>query len=196
MAESLGIITPGTFDATNSDAVFSIIGTDPVLEKFTDPSPDADYLVDSTNTTHTATAYFAMGDTPSNFGTMTTISAQLRFVKDVDGANKEWNGIQVQIFQSDRSTALTNPVWVAGDGNIGTDIVGTTATTGSVTALTGVNTSADKTVWDAAVVAITYDVNRLKGGTTDEYRVTAAELTGTYEIASGSTFLPRATFIM
>jgi hypothetical protein len=66
-------------------------------------------------------------------------------------------------------------------------ITTTTPTDSSVIPMTNPNTSADKTVWDEALVLIRFGITRSKSGDDFQERVFAAEVTGTYTIAEPST---------
>jgi hypothetical protein len=139
---------------------------------------DTSYIFEGNNSTFLSTAYLSLEDLPADFDTMDTLSVQYRRWADTVSANKTLNGVWIQVLQSDRSTALTNIKVESFSGGLSD----TTPTNSSVLTMTGVNTTAAKSVWDAAVVAITFSVTRSMGGNQDEYRVSAFELTGTYTL--------------
>ncbi|HZL94116.1 MAG TPA: hypothetical protein VFB99_10745 [Vicinamibacterales bacterium] len=169
----VGILALGTNSALSSTA---LVGTQPVLEVIGSPD-DADYVHDNTNSTHTGTADFALGDTPSDFGNMDTLSVQLRYLQS-GLSNNTWDSLRARVFQSDGTTPLTDERTVA------SSITTTSATNSSALAFTGVNTSANKATWDGAIVRLFWGVTRTKGGDTHSLRVTAAQITGTYTAAS------------
>ncbi len=56
--------------------------------------------------------------------------------------------------------------------------------------MTNPDTSAGKSVWDAARVYLTWNITRNKGGDVDTARVYAAEVTGDYDIDASVTREP------
>lgn len=141
---------------------------------------DTDYVHDNSNTTHTGTASFALANMPADFGTMLTLNINLRYAWGAGTQVNTWDNLRARVFKSDGTTALTNSVTIA------SAITTTTATDSGATAFTGVDTTATKADWDAAVVHIFFDITRNKGGDSLTERVFAAEITGTYNIATAS----------
>lgn len=163
----------GNLNATFSTVDALITGTEPVLELI-GSAVDTSYVYDATNSTHTGIAAMALGDVPGDFGTMLTLAIQLRYRLGTSTANKTWDSLTAQVYQSDGTTPLTNAVTIA------TNITTTTATNSSVVSFTGVDTTSGAAVWNGALVFLRFSATRTKGGNTDDLRVTAAEVTGTY----------------
>jgi len=172
LATDIGTLALGTYTNVSNTA---IQGSDPVLEVIASLD-DADYVYDATNTTHEGRARFALADMPVNFGTMATLNVRLRYHWAAGTQVNTWNTLSAQVFKSDNTTALTNKVTVA------SSITTTSATNSSVISLTGLDTDANKTDWDGAFVHIFFSITKVKGGDTIQKRVTAGELTGTYEV--------------
>lgn len=172
---SLPTLALGTFANVSSTA---IQGSDPVLEEIAS-TDDTDYVYDATNSTHTGTARFALEDMPADLGNVDTLFCQLRYALATGVPSNLWDALRARVFKSDGTTALTNSLTIA------STIVTTTITNSSVLQFTGVDTAATKADWNAAVVHVLFDITRVKGGDTLQKRVFAAELTGTYTIATG-----------
>lgn len=166
----LGTLTLGTYTNVSNTA---IQGSDPVLETIAG-TDDNDWVYDATNSTHTGEASFALADTPSDFGVMSTVSIRLRYAWQTGTQTNSWNNLNARIFKSDGTTALTALATVA------SSITTTTLTNSSVINFTGVDTAANKADWDGAVVRIYFDISKTKSGDTLQKRVYAAEVTGTY----------------
>ncbi len=171
---TLPTLAAGDVDTTNSDHEGQTSATAPLQE--IGSASDTSYIFEGTNRSLTSTAYLALENMPTDFETMDTLSFQYRAFADQVTANKTLDSISIQIFQFDRSTALTNASTVNYIGGLSN----TTPTNSGVFSLTGVDTTSAKSVWDGAVVAISFTVSRSMGGNQDEYRISAFELTGTY----------------
>ena len=171
---SLGTLELGTYTNVSST---TITGSDPVLESIAG-TDDADYVSDATNSTHTGTARFTLGDTPADLGNVDTVSINLRYAFAAGTQVNLWDSLTAQIVESDGSTPLTDAVTIA------SDITTTTLTDSGAIALTNPNTSANKETWDAALVLINWNITRVKGGDTIKKNVYAAEVTGTYTAAA------------
>jgi hypothetical protein len=175
----LGTLELGTL--ADSPSV-SLQGSEPVLEAIAS-ADDADYVFDAANSTHTASARFSLGDTPADLGNVDTISIRLRYGLGAAPDNNTWDSLTAQIVESDGDTGLTDAVTV-----VSGPIEDTDPTNSSVVALTNPDTGASKATWDAARVKLGFNVTKNKGGDTIQKRVYAAEVTGTYTIASGQEF--------
>lgn len=180
----LGTLAASGLDATNSDAAITETNTPFDLIAAAD---DNEYAHEDGNNTHSFAGYWDIGSVPTDFASMDTISINLRYVTDTTNANMEWTGLGAAIVDSTTGTLYAdngagNHVWLAGDGNTGTDISTTTATNTGATALTvtTAGSNATKANWDAAKLEIHWQTNKIKGGGTVDRRVTAAEITGTY----------------
>ncbi|HAG06312.1 MAG TPA: hypothetical protein DCG68_05560 [Cryomorphaceae bacterium] len=173
---SLGTIAFGTGSNFSNTAE---TGTPPVLEVIASASLTT-HVHDTSNTTHTGTADYALGDMPSDFGHMDTLSVNVRYGWQSGTQTNTWNSLTVQIFQSDGSTALTASRTIASS-------ITTNDTTSGALAFTGVDTTSDKTVWDGAIARISWSISKVKSGDSLEERVFAAELTGTYTVGASTT---------
>lgn len=151
----------------------SIVGSDPVLETIGTAS-DTDYVQTQQNATGRYTAEFTLDNMPSDFGTMTTLSIQLRFLQS-GLSNNTWDTLAARVYESGGTTPLTD------EATVSSSITATSATNSTVIGFTGVNTSQKSAVWNGAVVRIYFDITKNKGGDTFSAQVTAGELTGTYE---------------
>ena len=174
---SLGTLALGTYSNVSNTA---IVGTEPVLNLIA-AANDATYVNDSSNTTHTGTAQFALGDTPADFSAMLTLSVQLRYFWESGTQTNTWGSLTARVFRSDGTTPLTD------EATLATGITTTTPTNSSAVGFTGVDTAADKSVWDAAVVRINFGITKVKGGDSLTERVSAAQITGTYTAVVAAT---------
>ena len=166
---TLPTLALGTF--TNVSGA-TITGTEPVLQVIAS-AVDSSYVYSGqNNTTGTYRANFALADTPSDFTKMGTLDVRLRYL--ISAAASNTCSLTVQVFQSDGTTALTNAVQVVAN------VTNTVAENSSVITLTGLDTTANKAVWDGALVQVSWGLQKVKGGDSNQRRVTAAELTGTY----------------
>ena len=173
---SLGTLELGTHTDESGDTALN--GSDPVLENIAG-TDDADDVFDGTNDTHAGQAWFTLADMPGNFDTMNTVDIRLRYgLLNAADADLKWDSLQAQIRESNGSTVLTDTVTVA------SNITDESPTNSSVISMTSPNTTANKTVWDAARVYLTWNVTRAKGGDAQEFQVYAAEITGDYDIAA------------
>lgn len=171
---SLGTIAFGTGSNFSNTAE---TGTPPVLQVIGSAN-DSTNVHDTSNTSHTGTADYALGDTPSDFGTMATLSVNIRYAWQSGTQTNTWTTLAVQIFQSDGSTQLTNSRTIA------SSITTSTPTNSGALAFTGVDTTSGKAVWDGAIARISWSISKNMSGDSLEERVFAAELTGTYNIAA------------
>ena len=148
---------------------------------------DATYGYVNNNGTNAYDMGWEMGDTPSDFGTMTALSVVLRYCWGTDpGTASTWPGLECRITASDGTTVYAG----AGGGGWLTVVasVANTVTTptdsGSVgMVLTAAGSAATKSEWDAAILQIRIQRTKVKGGSSDQQRVHEADLTGTYDVA-------------
>lgn len=177
---TLPTLALGTF--TNVTGA-TIVGTEPVLQVIASAADGSYVYSGESNTTGTYSANFALGDTPSDFGNMDTLAVRLRYL--ISAAATNTCTLSVQVFQSDGTTALTNSVQVVAN------VTNTAAANSGVITLTGLNTAANKAVWDGALVRIDWGLTKVKGGDSNQRRVTAAEITGTYSAGASETLIDR-----
>lgn len=168
----LGILALGTFTNGNDTA---IQGSDPVLEVI-GSTDDADYVYTTLNATSSAIARFALGNVPSDFGDMDTLSIQLRYAWATGTQVNTWSTLAARVWDSTGTIPYTNERTVASG-------ITTTTPTNSVVAgftLTAEGLAATKAEWDAAIVYIYFYITKSMAGDTLQKRVYAAEITGTY----------------
>ena len=168
----LPTLTLGAFVAGSSVST-ATTGTPPVLQSIA-TADDATNVHDTNNATHTGVAVFELGDTPTDFGTMDTLSIRVRFAIQSGARVNTWDLLTGQVVAADGTTPLT------AERTLAIDIINTTPTNTTVLAFSSLNTSADKATWDGALVILRFSVTRDMGGDALEERVLAAELTGTY----------------
>ena len=172
----LGTIELGTYTSGSPSSNTDITGSDPILESISG-ADDADFVFDNSNTSHTGVGTFDLGDVPDDFDTILTVAIRLRYARAAIEDNNIWDALNVQIVESDGSTALTDDTEI-----VAGPIQNTTITNSSVITLTNPNQSATREDWEAALVLINFVIDRNKGGDTIEERVYAAEVTGTYTV--------------
>jgi hypothetical protein len=175
---TLPLLVPGLSSNLNG---IEVPNGDPALEAIATPA-DASFAQHSNNSGGTFSADFDLPEMPADFASMDTLTVRLRYLRAVGTAVNTWNSLQASVVNS-AGAALSNTVTIA------SNITTTTATNSGVITLTGLNTTADKTVWDNARLRIFWVITRSMGGDTLGRRVTAGELTGTYTTAA-----PQTTF--
>lgn len=142
---------------------------------------DTDYAYDSSNNSGTSTLYqgYELDNMPTDFVSMATLSARLRYGWAGTFSNRTWDFLRVRI--------TGNGLNLAG-GSLGTSsyltiassITVTTPTNSSTISFPNINTTATKTDWDAAVLEMQLVSTRSGGGSSVQRRVYAAEISGTY----------------
>jgi hypothetical protein len=182
----LGVIKLGNYSATNSTWT-GVTGTQPVLDDITTPV-DSTYLHDDDVGSNSGlVAWFPLDNMPADFESMDTLSIQIRYHRPAYDAVKTVVAINARIFIGDGSaTSITSSEVVA------SSVTNTAATNSSVIDFTTVNTASTKTTWDGAWLRFELIQSKTKGGSADEMRITAAQLTGTYT-AAGTTHQGIAT---
>lgn len=166
----------GNRNATFSSASYTTTGTEPVLEQIAS-AVDTSYVGSTSNATGANAVYMALGAMPSDFSAMLTLSVRLRYAwAATPNGNLTWDSLQAAIVASDGSTAYTNTITLA------SSITTTTYTNSSATAFTinATGLAATKAQWESALLVITNNSTRSKGGDTTAQTVSAGELTGTY----------------
>ena len=154
-------------EAADSDPVWEVIGS----------AVDTDYVYSSTNSSSSNTADVLL-NWPTDFdnpSTTSSLSVQLRYLLQTGTRVNSWDTLSATLVDSS-GTALSNTVTVA------SSITTTTATNSATITITGLNTTAGSAVWQAAKLRVTIDITRSMGGDTLEKRVTAAQVTGTYDV--------------
>jgi hypothetical protein len=187
----LGTLALGAYDATNStiDGVGGTPSGDP-LEVIAS-ADDNDYIHTDNNNSTDEVAYVALANMPGDFDSMDSVSINVRYHRDVDtDTSKTWDSIVVEIFADNAgTTSLAGPATIV-SGNITT----TTATNSGATTVDATPTGT-KAQWDAAYVRFTFNKTKSMAGNTDDFRITAAEVTGTYTQAAGGDATANPTVI-
>lgn len=136
-------------DGTGADVVDENDLTSNIWQSIDDDpkSPtDTDWI---NNTATTASKFIALSNLPSTFGTAQVARVQARYRGQQFGSGTVT--LYAQLFQSDETTSMSDEVQVeavTGDGSF--------ANTAELV-LTGLNTSANKTVWDAALIRFRWE---------------------------------------
>lgn len=127
-------------------------------------------------------AYYGLTTMPSDFSTMDSLQYRVRY--RFQSLSDDTLTFYLQIMRSDGSTPLTNQMTVASS----------TAPTAYVdstdVSFTGVDTSAGKSVWDAALLYIFVDLAKLGGLDSGYVEVAAVDFEGVYTQSSG-TIIPQ-----
>jgi hypothetical protein len=130
------------------------------------------------NATATVDQGYALADMPADFGTMSAASIQLRYGRSANSTLLLWNNLQARIMSG--ATVLAAADSGGGFANVASNITVTTPTNSGVVSFAYVNTAANKATWDAAVLEMRIVQTRDMGGATNELRVFAGQVTGTY----------------
>lgn len=155
---------------------------------------DATYGGNNNNSTGEWAAGWELGNMPTDFGTMSTLSLEVRYGWGAAPSNLTWGNISASIWTADGTTLLA--AFTSGASTASTalwqpivqNITTTGQTNSGAVAFSYVNTTADKTAWDSAVVHISVQQSRSKGGQVNSQRVYEADITGTY--ATGASTIP------
>ena len=162
---------PNEWDSAPNDAL-TLIGA---------AGQDTNFGFVNTNTTGTYTQGYLFNGTPVDFSTMRSgLTIQLRFAWNAyDATLSTWPSLTARIVSG--ATILAASTAGGAFQSIATSITTTTPTNSAVVGFSYVNSTADKTTWDSAVVELLIDRARSKGGTTNEQRVFALSITGEYD---------------
>jgi hypothetical protein len=145
---------------------------------------DTNFGFVSTNATGNYTQGYALDDVPTDFNKMTsTLAIELRYGWSAfDGGLSTWPSLTARIVSG--ATILAAATVGGAFQSVSTTITNTTPTNSGAISFSYVNTTADKTTWDAAIVEILIERARSKGGNTNEQRVFALSVTGEYDAGS------------
>lgn len=145
---------------------------------------DANFAENTSNLSGTSTLDqgYLLGDTPSDFATMDSLSVRIRYGWNGAFSNRTWTVLGARIM--DGATVLAAADADGAFTEAATAITNTTPETGSVVAFAHVNTTATKAQWDAGVVELRQVSVRTAGGSSVARRVYAFEVTGVYTVAS------------
>jgi murein DD-endopeptidase MepM/ murein hydrolase activator NlpD len=139
---------------------------------------DGLFIVAGANST--STIFYDITDSPSDFDTMTALNYDIRY--KITPLSGDTEVLYVQVFKSDKSTALTNEMTV-----VSTTAALTIRNKGS-TAFTGVDTAATKADWDGAYFRIRTAHTKSGGNDNSVWSIDGFEMTGTYTpVVSGPT---------
>lgn len=181
----LGTLRPGAANTTGLPTTGSIIGNPGGSTALSD---DSDTTFDGQNTNSSGTYQHGreLGNTPSDFGTMATCLIQCRTAWEGTPTNSTWDDVAGRIMASNGSTVLA----AADSGGTFQSMGNPPETTtyglrpASPQAFSFVNTTADKTAWDGAIVQFQWIRTRNKGGDSLGCRISEGYVTGTYNVAS------------
>jgi hypothetical protein len=154
-----------------------------------DSNQDTNFGFVNTNSTGNYTQGYLFNGVPTDFVTMRFgLEIQLRYGWNAyDATLSTWPSLSARIVSG--TTILAASDTGTGFQNVAA-LITTTTPTNSIVNFGFVNTTADKTAWDSAVVEILIERARNKGGNTNEQRVFALSVTGQYNSLS-----PRYFFI-
>jgi len=133
---------------------------------------DGVFIVAGANST--SSIFYSVTDTPSDFVKMITLNYNIRY--KITPLSNDTEVLYVQVFKSDKTTALTNEMTV-----VSTTTAITITNKGS-TAFTGVSTTATKAEWDAAYYRIRTTHAKSGGADNSVWSIDAFEMTGTYQL--------------
>lgn len=197
MAE-LGSISPGVANTGTPDGVTAFVSLPDNAWETIDSADDGDYAYVDTNTTDNYAVGYVLGNMPTDFGNMDsgTCNVRVRYAWDAKSTGNEiWNDIDARVVTAtgtvlaaaDSGGTFETVVDVPGSAE-GDGILTTTATNTTNISFTYVNTGASKSQWDNAVLEVRINRVKNKGGGTDQQRIYAAEINGTYTISSGPAY--------
>ncbi|MEK9754995.1 MAG: hypothetical protein VW338_17520, partial [Rhodospirillaceae bacterium] len=169
---------------SNADGTIEVIGS-------ADDGDHADGGSSNPSGTAGMVAGWALDDTPSDFGTMDDLTAQVRYALDATDADIDCADLRCRIVNGTTLLAGGSNVAVTNAASFQTVVSGSFSNTSfansSSTSFGYVNTSAAKTAWDGATLEIAYTRTRSKGGGTNVVQVSAAEVTGNYTTGASET---------
>jgi hypothetical protein len=144
--------TLGVNELLNSYADMKFEGTEPYLQKLASPD-DSKYIYVDTNASVSTYATFKLDTMPSDFGSMDTLSVNLRYFRSAGTVTNIWDYISIRVVKSGGSDLVSTYVIEPHPGP-------TTPTNTGVLNFTGVNTSDSKADWDGARVTISLGTTR------------------------------------
>jgi hypothetical protein len=152
-----------------------------------DSNQDTNFGFVNTNSTGNYTQGYLFNGVPTDFVTMRSgLKIQLRYGWNAyDATLSTWPSLNVRIVSG--TTILAASDTGTGFQNVAALITTTTPTNTTDVNFGFVNTTADKTAWDSAVVEILIERARNKGGNTNEQRVFALSVTGEYNALDTTT---------
>jgi len=180
---TLPTLYPGAADVTGLPTTGSIISSPGGVTALSDAS-DATFDSQSTNTSGTYQYGRAMDNTPGDFGTMATLAITIRYGWASAVTNSTWDTLDARVVGSDGTTILAAASAGGTFQQIATPGTTATPTNSSATGFSYVNTTANKTAWDGAIVQIQWTRTRSKGGDTVGANVYQAFLSGTYNLGA------------
>lgn len=159
---------------------------------------DATFGSVTTNATDDYDQGWELANVDADLGNVDTLSIVLRYRWVTAPANTTWPTLAARVMASDGTTVLAAADSGGTFETVASNITTTTITNSASVPFTHVNTTANKTTWDGAVVQIRISRVRSKGGDSSAQAVYEADLTGTYT-AIGPTavanFLSSATVL-
>ena len=179
----LGTLRPGANDATATPNQTAAWSTIPGATDLADDS-DATYGEVSTNVQGNYGESFALGDTPADFATMLTALFSVRYAWSATPTSTTWNFIDARIVSG--ATVLAAADSGGAMQRFVSSITATSPTTSTPASFSYVNTAADQTAWDAAIIQVELYRTKIKGGGTEGMRVHEVYVTGTYTATAPS----------
>ena len=144
-------------------------------------SDDGTYVFDTTNTTGDYGYRAPLGDMPSDFASMLTLSVTVRHQHP-----SALSGNLI-VLHYGRVMSVDQATVFAAETSGGTDVLLHNFSNASTAVLQNgpqswsyINTGQDKTAWDGSYFEGRYNLNRSKGGDSQEFRVVEVWLDGTY----------------
>lgn len=140
-----------------------------------------DYIT-APNDTNNSDYSYNLADTPADFGSVKTLSFQIRYRLSgaPPGSNKDTYGLQIRIMNGATVLAAADAAGTFSTAVAGTTTMPTAFTNTSVTAFAYVNPMASKTLWDGAVVTLRQTYTALSTADVHAVQVSTCEITGTY----------------
>jgi len=158
------------FNSAPADALETIAGAD-----------DGDYAYVNQNASGTYGTYYELENMPSDFGSILTLFARIRYGWDVAPGNSAWNNLYCRLETS------AGVILAAADAGgtyvtVASSITDTSPVNSANVSFSYVNTGATKAQWDDAWYRFAVVRTKTKGGSTAQQRIYAAEVNGTYDV--------------
>ena len=153
-----------------------------------DAASDTSYGHVDENTTGDYDQGWALANVPESFANMETLSIQLRYAWSASPTNTSWPLLAARVMNG--ATVLAASSSGGGWQTVASSITTTTPTNSAVISFAYVNTTADEATWNGAVVEIRIGRDRLKAGGTQQQRVFACSVTGTYDLTAPPSTAP------
>ena len=179
---TLPTLRPGAPNTTSLPTSGNSLFGNPASGNNTALSDDSDTTYDGQNTNSSGTYEYGreLGNMPTDFAHMDTITSTYRRAWESAPSNSTWDSTSMRIMRSDGTTPLAgnsvSPYWILVEATVN-------ATTPANSGPAGgwwVDTSADKSVWDSAIIQYRVTRTRSKGGDSLGQRIYEISINGTY----------------